>query len=116
MLNVRYEHEQAAVQEAENQLEILKRNSEFNIKVSSEQIGELQSRIESSAAVILSLEAKVRELSNADTSVSELLKQLRESSEVELKIFQIETEDLYNRNVSSYQYYKVCDVFFCYIT
>ena len=89
-----------ARQEAENRIQQLMQKADFNEKVSSEQIGELNSRIESSAATILSLEAKIRDLSKTDVSVSELLKQVRDTAEADLRKFQIESEEQYNRNVS----------------
>ena len=74
--------------------------SDFNDKVTAERVGELNTRIESSAATILSLEAKIRDLSKTDVSVSELLRQVRETAEAELRKYQVESEDQYNRNVS----------------
>ncbi|XP_076450822.1 uncharacterized protein LOC143286862 isoform X2 [Babylonia areolata] len=97
----RYEHEQVARQEAENKIQQLMQKYEFNDKVNNERVGELNTRIESSAATILSLEAKIRDLSKADISVSELLKQVRDSAEAELKKFQIESEEQYNRNLTA---------------
>ena len=96
----RYEHEQVAHQEAENRIQQLMQKADFNEKVCAERVGELNSRIESAAATILSLEAKVRDLSKTDVSVSELLKQVRDTAEAELRQFRIESDEQYNRNVS----------------
>ncbi|KAK7481494.1 hypothetical protein BaRGS_00027256 [Batillaria attramentaria] len=96
----RYNHEQMARQEAENKIQQLMQKMDFDNKVYAEHSAELQSRIESSAATILSLEAKVRDLSKTDVSVSEMLKQVRETAEAELRKFQLESEEQYNRNLS----------------
>ena len=84
---------------------------DFNDKVNGEHIAELHQRIESSAVTILSLESKVRDLSKTDVSVSERLKQVRDTAEGELKKFQIESDEQYNRNVScrvvSLRFYRV---------
>ncbi|KAL8614242.1 hypothetical protein ACOMHN_026459 [Nucella lapillus] len=97
----RYEHEQIARQEAENKVQQMIQKSDFNDKVNGERVGELSSRVQSSSATILSLEAKVRDLSKADVSVSDLLKQVRDSAEAELRKFQLETEEHYNRNLTA---------------
>ncbi|XP_070199306.1 uncharacterized protein [Littorina saxatilis] len=97
----RYESEEVARLEDENKIQQLVKKMEFDDKVNAERVAELQARIESSAALILSLEAKVRDLSRTDMSVSELLKQVRDSADTELRKFQYESDDQYNRNLTA---------------
>ena len=59
----------------------------------------IQNRLDSASASILTLESKVRDLSTADTTAAEMLKQVRDTAEAELKKFQIESEEQYSRNV-----------------
>lgn len=96
----RYEHEQVARQEAENRIQHLMQKAEFDDKVHLEQTAELHARVETASATIIALEAKVRDLSKADVSVSEMLKQVRDSAETELRKFQYESDEQYSRNVS----------------
>jgi hypothetical protein len=77
--------------------------AEFDDKVHQEQVAELHSRIETAAATIISLESKVRDLSKTDVSVSEMLKQVRDTAETELRKFQWESDEQYNRNVSEFR-------------
>ncbi|XP_076470987.1 uncharacterized protein LOC143300933 isoform X2 [Babylonia areolata] len=100
-LKHRYEHEQVARQEAETRIQQLMEKSSFNEKVSAQRVGELTSRIDVSAATILSLEAKIRDLSKADISVSEMLKQVRDAAEAELKKYQVESDEQYNKNLTA---------------
>ncbi|KAL8614233.1 hypothetical protein ACOMHN_026450 [Nucella lapillus] len=97
----RYEHEQVARQESENRIQQLMQKSDFNEKVCAKRMGEMNSRMEMSAATILSLEGKVRELSKADISVSDLLKQVRDTAEAELRKYQMESEEQYNKNLTA---------------
>jgi hypothetical protein len=97
----RYEHEEVSRQEAENRVQHLMQKAEFDDKVHQEQVAELHSRIETAAATIISLESKVRDLSKTDVSVSEMLKQVRDTAETELRKFQWESDEQYNRNVSA---------------
>ena len=72
---------------------------EFNEQVHSQQIAELRERLEQSAATIISLESRVRDLTKTDMSIPEVLQQVRESSEIELRRYQMESEENYSRNV-----------------
>lgn len=72
---------------------------EFNDQVQAQQIAELRERLEQSAATIISLESRVRDLTKTDMSIPEILQQVRESSEIELRRYQMESEENYNRNV-----------------
>lgn len=74
---------------------------QFAEQVNSQQAIELRERLENSTATILSLEARVRDANKVDTSIPELLKQVREAAEEELRKYQLESEEQYNRNVSS---------------
>ena len=65
-----------------------------------EQVTQLSSRVETSAATILNLEAKVRDLSKTDIQAAELVKQVRATAEAELRKYQMESEEQYSRNVS----------------
>ena len=73
---------------------------EFNEQVQAQQIAELRERLEQSAATIISLEGRVRDLTKTDMSIPQVLQQVRDSSEMELQRYQIESEETYNRNVS----------------
>ncbi|CAL1537650.1 unnamed protein product [Lymnaea stagnalis] len=97
----RYDHEQVARQEAEDRCQQILQKMEFSEQVQQQQISDYQSRLDSSAATILSLEARVRDLSKVDVSMAEMLKQVRDTAELELRKYQIESEEQYSRNLSA---------------
>ncbi|XP_059144868.1 uncharacterized protein LOC131932008, partial [Physella acuta] len=97
----RYEHEQVTRQEAEDRVQQIFKKMEFAEQIHKQQITDYQTRLDTASATILSLEARVRDLSKADVSVAEMLKQVRDTAEVELKKFQIESEEQYSRNLSA---------------
>ncbi|KAJ8299332.1 hypothetical protein KUTeg_023392 [Tegillarca granosa] len=70
-------------------------------QINSQQTIELRERLENSTATILSLEARVRDANKVDTSIPELLKQVREAAEEELRKYQAESEEQYNRNIAA---------------
>ncbi|XP_046364909.2 lamin-B2-like isoform X3 [Haliotis rufescens] len=100
-LKHRYEVEQVARQEAEDRVQQLMKKLEFNDQVNAQHVLELRNRVETSTGTILSLEAKVRELSKNDTSMGDLLKSVREASEAEFKKYQMESDVEYNRNIAA---------------
>ncbi|XP_067654932.1 lamin-B2-like isoform X2 [Haliotis asinina] len=100
-LKHRYEVEQVARQEAEDRVQQLMKKLEFNDQVNAQQVIELRNRVESSTGTILSLEAKVRELSKSDSSMGDLLKTVREASEAEFKKYQMESDAEYSRNIAA---------------
>ena len=88
---------------------------EFNEQVQAQQIAELRERLEQSAATIISLEARVRDLTKTDMSIPQVLQQVRDSSEMELRRYQIESEETYNRNVSEANLTINVLIFFCFL-
>ncbi|XP_050410944.1 uncharacterized protein LOC126825380 isoform X2 [Patella vulgata] len=96
----RFEHEELARLEDQEKVQQLIQKIEFNDQVHTEQARELQERLESSADTILKLEAKIRDLGKSDTNVSEVLKQVREASDVELRKYQVESEEQQTRTMS----------------
>ena len=55
----RYEHEEVSRMEGENRIQQLMKKMEFDEKVGTERVAEMQARIQASAATILSLKAKL---------------------------------------------------------
>ena len=85
--------------EADDRCHTLTKKMEFNEQVQAQQIAELKERLEQSAATVISLESRVRDLTKTDMSIPQVLQQVRDSSEIELRRYQIESEETYNRNV-----------------
>ena len=96
----RQEQESLLRTESDDRCHTLTKKMEFNEQVQAQQIAELRERLEQSAATIISLEARVRDLTKTDMSIPQVLQQVRDSSEMELRRYQIESEETYNRNVS----------------
>jgi len=97
----RYDHEQVSRQQAEGRSEQMLKKLEFSEQVHKQQVADYQNRLDSASASILTLESKVRDLSTADTTAAEMLKQVRDTAEAELKKFQIESEEQYSRNLTA---------------
>ncbi|KAK3576197.1 hypothetical protein CHS0354_016020 [Potamilus streckersoni] len=100
-LKRRYEKETLMLKDSEDRLQQIKKKMEFDEQVHSQQILELQDRLENSSATVISLESRLRDLSRTDDAIPEILKQVREASDLELKRFRIESEEQYNRNISA---------------
>jgi len=73
---------------------------EFNEHVHAQEIAELRERLEQSQATIISLESRINTSTKNDLAIPDVLKQVREQAEIELKRYQFESQDQYNRNVS----------------
>ena len=99
LINCRQEQASLLRTEADDRCHTLTKKMEFNEQVQAQQIAELRERLEQSAATIISLESRVRDLTKTDMSIPEVLQQVRESSEIELRRYQMESEENYNRNV-----------------
>lgn len=95
----RFEKELLLRKEIEEKMIALQKKVEFDQRVQNEQQSELRQRLETSNSTIVSLEARVRELSKTDTNVPELLRQVREAAEMELKKYQAQSEEQYNKNI-----------------
>ncbi|KAL3841700.1 hypothetical protein ACJMK2_019808 [Sinanodonta woodiana] len=100
-LKRRYEKETLMLRDSEDRFQQLRKKMEFDEQVHSQQILELQDRLENSSATVISLESRLRDLSRTDEAIPEILKQVREASDQELKRFRIESEEQYNRNISA---------------
>ncbi|GFR81685.1 intermediate filament tail domain-containing protein 1 [Elysia marginata] len=97
----RYEHEQVARQELEDKNQQLVKKVEFADSVHGQQVNDYQTRLDTASAAILNLEARVRELSTADMNVSDMIRQVREAAEAELRSFLVDSEEQYSRNLSA---------------
>ena len=97
----RWEKEQLLRQEVEERLHAFHHKIEFDQQVQNEQQTDLRQRLESATATIFGLENRVKELSKTDANIPELLKQVRESAEIELQKYQSESEQQYTRNISA---------------
>ncbi|KAI8780563.1 lamin-B2 isoform X1, partial [Biomphalaria glabrata] len=96
----RYDYEKIARQEAEDKLQQNRKKVEFSEQVYKQQITDYQTRLDTATSTILSLEANVRDLSISDLSVADLLKQIRDTSELEMRKYQMESEEMFSRNLS----------------
>ena len=72
---------------------------EFNDQVCNQQLKDLNERNNTATATIMALETKVRELIKSDSSISEMLKQVREVAENELNRYKMESEAQQFRDV-----------------
>ena len=97
-----YRQEQEALlrAEAEDRCHTLVKKLEFNDEVHTQQVNELRERLEQSQATIISLELRLNEASKNDSAIPDILKQVREQAEMELKRYQLESNETYSRNVS----------------
>ena len=95
----RQEQESLLRTEADDHCHSLTKKMEFNDQVHAQQIAELRERLEQSAATVISLESCVRDLTKTDMSIPQVLQQVRDNSEMELRRYQMESEEQYNRNV-----------------
>ena len=90
-------------QEADDRYNQLVKKCEFDGQVHHQESSELRERLNTSTATMISMESKIRELSKMDTSVPELLRQVREAAETELKQYKAESENHYSRNVRQHK-------------
>ncbi|KAK3102723.1 hypothetical protein FSP39_013445 [Pinctada imbricata] len=105
-LRRRCEKEQLAWQEADERAHQLTKKLELSEQVHQQQVAELRERLENSTASVLTLEGRVRDLSKTDNSMPELMKQVREAAEEELRKYQSESEEVYNRNIQNLRHQK----------
>lgn len=98
-LKQRLDKEQAMRREVEEQFLAFQKKVEFDQKVQAEQQAELRQRLETSNSTIFGLESKIRALGKTDTNVPELLKQVREAAEAELRKYQSESEQQHTKNM-----------------
>lgn len=99
---IRLDKEQAMRREVEEQFLAFQKKVEFDQKVQAEQQAELRQRLETSNSTIFGLESKIRALGKTDTNVPELLKQVREAAEAELRKYQSESEQQHTKNVNDH--------------
>jgi hypothetical protein len=97
---LRLEQEQSLKKEIEENFIAFKKKVEFDQKVQLEQQSELRQRLEMSTSTIFGLESKIKQLGKTDTNIPELLKQVREAAEVELRKYQSESEQQISKSVS----------------
>ncbi|CAG5125325.1 unnamed protein product, partial [Candidula unifasciata] len=105
----RSEQKIVSKQKCEERLQQVLRKVEFSDQVQNHQIKDYQNRLDAAAATNLSLEARIRELSCPDLSVNEVLKQVREAAEAELRKYQAESENQYVKNLSALKAQIDCD-------
>ncbi|XP_053383865.1 uncharacterized protein LOC123536790 [Mercenaria mercenaria] len=97
----RQEQESLIRTEAEDRCHTLTKKLEFNEQVHAQQIVELRERFEQSQALVISLESRLSQAIKNDIAIPEVLKQVREQAEHELKRYQLESEENYTRNISA---------------
>ncbi|XP_033752068.1 uncharacterized protein LOC117335906 isoform X3 [Pecten maximus] len=97
----RSEKEQLIRQECEDKLSQCMKKAEFNEQVFNQQMNEARERLNVSTATILSLEGRVRDLSKTDTTVPEMIRQVREAAEEELAQYKMNSENEFARNINS---------------
>ena len=57
-------------------------------------------RLNAATTTILSLEAKIRDLSQTDNSVSKVLQGIRDAAQEELRTYQQDSEEMFNRSLA----------------
>lgn len=97
----RQEQESLLRTEADDRCHTLVKKLEFNEQVHAQQMAELKERLEQSQATVISLESRINASTKNDLAIPDVLKQVREHAESELKRYQFESQEHYNRNVSS---------------
>ncbi|XP_069132488.1 uncharacterized protein [Argopecten irradians] len=97
----RSEKEQLMRQECEDKLTQCIKKAEFSEQVFNQQMNEARERLNVSTATILSLEGRVRDLSKTDTTVPEMIRQVREAAEEELTQYKMNSENEFARNINS---------------
>ncbi|XP_060086406.1 uncharacterized protein LOC132565720 [Ylistrum balloti] len=97
----RYDKEQLMRQECEDKLSQCIKKAEFSEQVLNQQLNEARERLNVSTATILSLEGRVRDLSKTDTTVPEMIRQVREAAEEELAQYKTNSENEFARNINS---------------
>lgn len=101
ILKQRLEQEQSLKKEIEENFIAFKKKVEFDQKVQLEQQSELRQRLEMSTSTIFELESKIKQLGKTDTNIPELLKQVREAAEVELRKYQSESEQQISKSMNA---------------
>ncbi|XP_060595540.1 uncharacterized protein LOC132749698 isoform X4 [Ruditapes philippinarum] len=97
----RQEQESLLRTEAEDRCHTLTKKLEFNEQVHAQQLAELRERLEQNQALVISLESRLSQATKNDIAIPEVLKQVREQAEHELKKYQVESEENYTRNISA---------------
>ena len=57
----------------------------------------MNDRLQTATDTILTLESKLREMTQADQALQEMLERVRDASKAELKRYQEESEDVFHR-------------------
>ncbi|CAG5134935.1 unnamed protein product, partial [Candidula unifasciata] len=94
----RFDHEQLASRELENQLQQTLKKTEFSDQVREQEIRDYKNRLDLALDTIISLEAALQEANKVP--ISEVLKQVKEKVEAEFRRYLAEAEEQYSRNLS----------------
>ncbi|CAH1786270.1 unnamed protein product [Owenia fusiformis] len=108
-LKYRYEAEQRQRLDAEDRCHHLKQKIDFDTNMHAKEIQELKDRLNQSATTILHLESKIRQLSVPDTTTPEVIQRVRDTAEAEIRRYQTESEEVFNRNMTQVQHQMLED-------
>lgn len=103
----RAEQESLLRTEADDRCHSLRKKLEFTEQVHAQQVAELRERMEQSQATVISLESRLGVIAKNDVAIPDILKQVREQAQFELKRYQVESEENYNRNVGFDFHFKL---------
>ncbi|BFZ04152.1 hypothetical protein BsWGS_07191 [Bradybaena similaris] len=94
----RFEHEQLTTRELENCLQQKLKKAEFSDQVHEQEIKDCKNRLDIASATIVSLEAHLQDFNKVP--ISEVMKQVKEKAEAELRSYMAEADEKYARNLS----------------
>ncbi|XP_064634313.1 uncharacterized protein LOC135492084 isoform X2 [Lineus longissimus] len=97
----RWDHEQRSRQEAEDKVEQLRKQLDFQNQVNTKQGHEMKDRLGFASNTILSLEAKIRDLSKTDDNLAVNLRRVRDAADAEFRKYKEDSEFEFNKSLST---------------
>ncbi|CAC5366574.1 TPR [Mytilus coruscus] len=77
------------------------KKAEFDNNILRQQLNDLKQRLDTSTTTIVNLESKIREHNKSDTDIPQLLRQVRQAAEEDMRKHQAETERKHNDSIST---------------
>ncbi|XP_078588060.1 lamin-A-like isoform X4 [Branchiostoma floridae x Branchiostoma japonicum] len=95
-MNRKLEAEQLRRMEAQEEINRMQQQLSFRDQIHGADTHDLKARLEGSEAMVLALEAKVREMSGGDRNAAEIIQKVKDACDADIRKYQDEVESKYN--------------------
>ncbi|XP_066276663.1 prelamin-A/C-like isoform X2 [Branchiostoma lanceolatum] len=95
-MNRKLEAEQLRRMEAQEEINRMQQQLSFRDQIHGADTHDLKARLEGSEAMVLAMEAKVREMSGGDRNAAEIIQKVKDACDADIRKYQNEVESKYN--------------------